>query len=167
MNFNQGDRVVHQNFGVGTVQSIEGMKFSGSQPRLFYRVEFPKTTIWVPVGNQPSGGLRPVTPKNQLYRFRDLLKSSPRTLDTDFRLRHKELENRVESGSFEALCEVIRDLSAWNHRKPLNNYEKELLKQLRSALAAEWSVASGMNIREALDEIDGYLLKGWQNAASV
>jgi RNA polymerase-interacting CarD/CdnL/TRCF family regulator len=150
---------------VGTVQSIEGMNFSGNQPRLFYRVEFAKTTIWVPVGNQPSGGLRPVTPKSQLYRFRDLLKSPPRPLNSDFRQRQKELENRVESGSCEALCETIRDLSAWNRQKPLNNYERELLRQLRSALAAEWSVASGLDINEALDEIDGYLLKGRQSAA--
>ena len=30
MNFNRGDRVVHQDFGVGTVVSIEWMNFSGN-----------------------------------------------------------------------------------------------------------------------------------------
>ena len=49
MNFNRGDQVVHRDFGVGTVVTIELMSFSHNQLRLFYRVEFLKTTIWVPV----------------------------------------------------------------------------------------------------------------------
>jgi RNA polymerase-interacting CarD/CdnL/TRCF family regulator len=160
MNFNRGDHVVHQNFGVGTVVSIEGMNFSGNKPRLFYRVEFLKTTIWVPVGNEPTKGLRPITPKSKLYKFRALLKSSPVILDADFRTRQKQLENRIDTGTFQSLCEIVRDLNAWHWRKPLNNYEKTLLKQSRASLATEWSETSGLEVSEALEEIDGCLLKG-------
>ena len=98
MNFNQGEQVVHRNFGVGKVISIEGMNFTGNQPRLYYRVEFLKATVWVSVGNQPSGGLRPITPKSKLKHFRALLKSSPAVLDADFRTRQKELENQFDAG---------------------------------------------------------------------
>jgi RNA polymerase-interacting CarD/CdnL/TRCF family regulator len=164
MNFNRGDHVVHQSFGVGTVVSIEGMNFSGNKPRLFYRVEFLKTTVWVPVGNEPSRGLRPITPKSKLYQFRALLKSSPVILDADFRTRQKELENRINIGTFQSLCEIVRDLSALNWLKPLNYYEKTLLKQSRTSLATEWSETSGLGVSEALDEIDGCLLKGKQQS---
>jgi RNA polymerase-interacting CarD/CdnL/TRCF family regulator len=160
MNFNRGDQVVHQDFGVGTVVSIELMNFNGTQPRLFYRVEFPKTTIWVSVGDQSSKGLRLITPKSKLNHFRALLKSSPVVLDADFRARQRNLENQVDKGTFESLCEIVRDLSARVGLKHLNNYEKALLKQSRASLAAEWSVMSGLEIHEALDEIDGCLLKG-------
>jgi RNA polymerase-interacting CarD/CdnL/TRCF family regulator len=125
-------------------------------------VEFLKTTIWVSVGNQSPKGLRLITPKGKLNHFRALLKSSPEALDADFRARQKKLENQIDQGTFESLCEIVRDLSARNGLKPLNNYEKALLKQSRASLAAEWAVMSGLEVLEALDEIDGCLLRGKQ-----
>ena len=160
MNFDIGDRVVHKNFGVGIVVSIEGMEFSGSSSHLYYQVDFPKTTVWVPIGHQPEGGLRPITPKSQLYRYRSLLKSPPVSLDGDFRKRQSELEKRIDRGTFKGLCEVIRDLNALNAEKSLNDYEKTLYKQSREALVLEWSMVSGMSHSEAISEIDGYLQHG-------
>lgn len=160
MNFNRGDQVVHHSFGVGRVVSIEGRNFTGNRPRLFYRVEFPKTTIWVPVGSPPSRGLRPITPKSQLNHFRDLLTSSPESLSVDVRTRHEELEDRSGEGTFEALCQIVRDLGAWNQKKPLNNFEKALLKRSRASLVEEWSFTSGLAVNETIEEIDSCLQKG-------
>jgi RNA polymerase-interacting CarD/CdnL/TRCF family regulator len=163
MNFNRGEQVVHRNFGVGKVISIEGMNFTGNQPRLYYQVEFSKTTIWVPVGGQPTKGLRPLTPRNQLYRFRALLKSPPAKRNDDFYVRKNSLEKLIDQGTFQGLCEVVRDLNAWNWMKPLNSYENVLLKQARATLAKEWSVTSGLSVNEALAEIAGYLTKSSQS----
>jgi CarD family transcriptional regulator len=163
MNFNRGDQVVHQNFGVGKVASIEGMNFTGTQPRLFYRVEFTRTTVWVPVGDQPSKGLRPITQKSELHRYRYLLKSTPVGMEEDFHTRKSQLEQRIEAGDFQSLCELVRDLAARVTLKPLNNYEKTLLKQARIKLANEWSIASGLTLDEAQQEIEGCLLKGRQS----
>lgn len=163
MNFHPGEQVVHRNFGVGTVLSIEGMNFTGNQPRTYYQVEFYRTTVWVPVGKQPSGGLRPITPKNQLHRYRALLKSSPTKRDDDFNIRKNSLENLIVHGTFQALCEVVRDLNAWHWLKPLNSYENTLLKQAHTSLAKEWSVTSGISIDEAFEEIDGCLAKSSEN----
>lgn len=160
MNFNKGDRVVHKKFGVGTVVSTEGMNLSGNGQRLFYRVDFFKTTVWVPVGDPPEGGLRPITPKGNLDRYRALLKSSPVSLDGNFHQRRSELEKRMDMGTFQGLCEVIRDLNGLNAEKPLNNYEKKLLKQTREALVIEWSLTSGVSQSETIDEIDGCLKHG-------
>lgn len=160
MNFNKGDRVVHKNFGVGIVVSIEGMDLSGNQLRLFYRVDFFRTTVWVPVDNQPVGGLRPITPNSHLDRYRALLKSSPVSLERDFRKRHSELEKRMDGGTFQGLCEVIRDLNAFNVEKPLNHYERTLFRQSREALVSEWSITSGLSQSETMREIDGCLEYG-------
>ena len=160
MNFIMGDRVVHRNFGVGIVVSIEGMNLSGNEPSLFYRVDFFKTTVWVPLGNLSEGGLRPITPKGHLDRYRDLLKSTPVSIDGDFHQRRSELEKRMDRGTFQGLCEVIRDLNALNAEKSLNYYEKTLLKQTREALVLEWSMTSGESQSETIGEIDGCLEHG-------
>ncbi|HEY5671707.1 MAG TPA: CarD family transcriptional regulator [Anaerolineales bacterium] len=156
MNFNEGDRVVHKKFGVGIVVSIEGMNLSGNGQSLYYRVDFSKTTVWVPVSNQ-SEGLRLITPKSHLYRYRALLKSSPVSIDGDFHKRRSELEKRIDRGTFQGLCEVIRDLNGRNAEKPLNYYEKTLLKRTREALISEWSITSGISRSETIDEINGCL----------
>lgn len=160
MTFYKGDRVVHKNFGVGIIVSIEGMDLSGHEPRLFYRVDFFKTTVWVPVDNQPEGGLRPITPNGHLDRYRALLKSSPASLERDFRKRQSELEKRIDKGTFQGLCEVIRDLNAFNAEKPLNHYERTLFRQSREALVSEWSITSGLSQSETMREIDGCLAYG-------
>lgn len=160
MNFNIGDCVVHKNFGVGIVVSIEGMRLSAEGPHLFYRVDFSRSTVWVPVGHQPEGGLRPITPKNQLYRYRALLKSSSVSLGDNFRKRRIELEKRMDQGTFQGLCEVIRDLTALNAAKSLNYYEKTLFRQSREALVSEWATTSGMSQSETMGEIDGCLELG-------
>jgi RNA polymerase-interacting CarD/CdnL/TRCF family regulator len=157
MNFNTGDRVVHKSFGVGIVISIDGMNLSGDGPHLFYRVDFLKTTVWVPVSHQPEGGLRPITPKSHLDRYRALLKSPPVSLNGDFRKRQSELEKRMDRGTFRGLCEVIRDLKALSTEKPLNYYERTLFKQSRDALVSEWSMTSGLSQFETMGEIDGCL----------
>lgn len=162
MSFNRGDQVVHPTHGVGVVEGIQGMDFPGGSPRDYYRVEFPHTTIWVSVADQQLSALRSITPKNQLYRFRSLLTGSPARRDNDFRSRHQELEHRVTSGTFGSLCELVRDLSAWHFLKPLNDYERNLLKRSRSFLAAEWSITSGLEMHEAMEEIEGCLLEGRQ-----
>ncbi len=154
MNFYTGDCVVHKNFGVGIVVSIESTDLPGSGLRRFYRVDFFKTSVWVPVDNQLGSGLRPITPKDHLDRYRTLLKSSPLSLGSDFHERRSELEKRMGRSSFQDLCEVYRDLNALNAKKPLNDYEKTHYKHTRESLVLEWSVTSGLPQTEAIIEID-------------
>jgi RNA polymerase-interacting CarD/CdnL/TRCF family regulator len=167
MNFKQGDHVSHPRFGVGIIASIEEMSFTDSESRIFYRVDFTKTTVWVPVESQPKNRLRRVTPKDHLARYRSLLESLPIPLDSDFRRRQIELEERVDGGTFQGLCEIIRDLNALDAKKPLNHYEKRLYQQTREALVSEWSMTSGLSHAEAMSEIDGCLHKGSRSSVNV
>ncbi|HEY5573778.1 MAG TPA: hypothetical protein VIK64_12235 [Anaerolineales bacterium] len=162
MNFSCGDDVVHPKFGVGTVVCIEEMVFSGDGPSVFYRVDFGKTTLWIPVKIPKSRGIRPVTHKRDLARYRSVLKSQPVHLNDNFRKRQVELEDRMDAGTFQSLCEVVRDLSARNREKILSNYELTLLRRTREAMDSEWARASNLPLVDAADEIDALLRKGRQ-----
>jgi len=162
MNINRGDHVVHPRFGVGTVVSIEVRHFSEPAPRLFYRVDFNNTTLWIPVPIPETGGLRPVTPKSDLSQYRQLLKSSPVPLDNDFRLRKLTLDERLKAGTFQALCEVVRDLRARHQIKSLSNYESSLYRQVHDALVNEWAASNKSSVEEATREIETLLHKGSQ-----
>ncbi|HLE14877.1 MAG TPA: CarD family transcriptional regulator [Anaerolineales bacterium] len=162
MDFNLGERVVHPSFGIGKVITVEEMVFNGQAPSPFYRVVFGKTTLWVPVNPNKVGGIRPITPVKDLRRYRLLLKSAPAQLDDNFRKRQEQLEVRLGYGTFQALCEVVRDLSARVQIKNLNKFETALLKQTREALVQEWALASGLSPGEAGIDIDRSLQKGRQ-----
>jgi CarD family transcriptional regulator len=162
MDFNLGEQVIHPSFGIGKIITVEEMVVNGQAPSPFYRVDFGKTTIWVPVKPEKIVGIRPVTPFKDLVHYRNLLKSTPDQLEEDFRKRQEQLGARLGKGTFEALCEVVRDLSARLRSKNLNKYESNVLKQTREALVQEWALTSGISPGEAGLDIDQSLGKGGQ-----
>ncbi len=119
----------------------------------------PSSTVWIPVEAQATIGLRLVTAKSDLDQYRDLLKSRPAPLHKDHKRRHLELVTRLNQGSFQVVCEVVRDLTAWGWRKPLNRTDAVTLKKTQESLYQEWATASGVSIAEATKEVNSLLHK--------
>jgi RNA polymerase-interacting CarD/CdnL/TRCF family regulator len=166
MEIKYGDCVVHPTFGIGYVEAIEDKEIGEDGIRTFYRIAFFKMTVWVPFQHSQSSRLRPVTPPNDLARYRAVLSSQPATLDSNFRLRQIELENRLKQGTFQELCEVVRDLSARSWLKSLSSFESALLKKTRSFLNQEWAATSGKSLNEATGEVESCLMEGKQRLAN-
>jgi len=165
MEIKHGDYVVHPTFGIGCVESIEDREIGEEGRRTFYRIGFVKMTVWVPVQHSKDGRLRPVTPLKDLGHYSALLKGSPGALDNDFRQRQIELENRLKPGTFQALCEVVRDLSARSWRKSLSSFDAAILKRTRGFLIQEWAATSGKSLEQANIEVESYLAEGKQKLA--
>ena len=161
--FKVGDFVVHPVYGVGHIVQIEEKQFSEKVSRLYYRVALlPKHTIWVPVETYERTGLRPGTTKNQLDQYRDLLKRRPVALPKKYDQRQRELLSRLHQDSFQVICEVVRDLTAWNWRKPLGSMDIATLQKTRESLYREWATAAGITTTEAIKEIDTLLMANRQ-----
>jgi CarD family transcriptional regulator len=161
--FKVGDFVVHPVYGVGHIVQIEEKQFSEKARRLYYRVTLlPKHTIWVPVETYELTGLRLVTAKGELDQYRDLLKSQPVALPKKYDQRHQELLSRLNQGSFQMMCEVVRDLTAWGWHKPLGSTDIATLQKTRENLYREWATAAGVSTTEAIKEIDSLLMANRQ-----
>jgi CarD family transcriptional regulator len=158
MQLNIGDFVVHPAYGTGRIASIEKKQFSEKSARLYYQVVLPKLIVWVPVDTQEAVGLRLVTAKDDLDQYRHLLTSPPVPLTINHHRRHLELASRLKEGSFQDVCEVVRDLTAWGWRKPLGRTDTALLQKARNTLQREWATAAGVSTAEAIKEIDSLLL---------
>ncbi|MEK7328584.1 MAG: CarD family transcriptional regulator, partial [Chloroflexota bacterium] len=120
MQFKVGERVVHPAHGIGQIIKIEEKRLFGGEARLYYEVATQKNTVWVPIEAGKTVGLRPLMTKDDLARFRGILKSRPTTLNKDHRQRHLELMDRLKQGTLQVVCEVVRDLTARTWQKPLN-----------------------------------------------
>ena len=166
MQFKIGDVVVHPAYGIGHIVKIEEKQFSKkSVARLYYQVTMPnRNTIWTPVEDQVSNGLRLVTAKSDLDQYRNLLKSRPVLLEKNHHQRHLELVSRLKQGSFQVMCEVVRDLTVSGWQKPLGVTARTILRKTQQRLCQEWASAADISIAEATKEI-GSLLQATPEAA--
>jgi len=160
MQFKVGDAVVHPVYGVGQVVRLDTKRFTGSEARQYYQVSTQKTTIWVPVETYEAIGLRRLTNKPDLAVYRDLLSGRPDSLDKAHSKRRLELAERMKQGSFQALCEMVRDLTARSWSKPLGSADAVSLRKARDLLCQEWAASNGVSIAEAVQEVEALLLEG-------
>jgi RNA polymerase-interacting CarD/CdnL/TRCF family regulator len=155
MQFKVGDVVVHPAYGIGHIAKIKEKQFSKKNvARLYYQVTMPdRNVIWTPVENQVSNGLRLVTAKSDLDQYRTLLKSDPVLLKKNHPQRYLELVSRLKQGSFQVMCEVVRDLTLADWQKPLGITNKTILRQTQQRLYQEWASAADVSIAEATKEV--------------
>jgi RNA polymerase-interacting CarD/CdnL/TRCF family regulator len=158
MQFKIGDLVVDPTFGIGHIVELEEKQFYHEGVHLYYKVTRDKQTMWTRVEAQETTGLRLVTPKSELVHYRDLLKSPPIPLSTNPQQRQLELTSRLQQGSFQGVCEVMRDLTAWGRQKPLGQADTTTLQKTRYSLYEEWATAANISTTEASQEINSLLL---------
>ncbi len=156
-----GDRVAHPEHGLGQIVRLEPQQFPGSPPQLYYEVVTAKSTLWVSEA-MAAACLRPVITGDELPAYRSLLLSRPGLLDQDRRQRQIEVAQRLKQGSFRALCEVVRDLTAQSWRKALNEGDSLLLRKARESLCQEWAAAAEISVSEASREIEALFAEGRQ-----
>jgi CarD family transcriptional regulator len=162
MPFKAGDSIVHPTYGVGSIVRLEEKRLVGDQPRWYYVVVVDKSTLWVPVDEHNGAGLRAVTPKKELDRYRAVLKGQPVVLERDHNKRRLFINERVKQGSFQSLCEAVRDLSAQSWKRPLGEADLTLLQRLSHSLYREWAASANVPLPVATAEVQALLQEAKQ-----
>lgn len=160
MEFRSGDDVVHPNYGVGSVVRLEERRLAEEKLRRYYVVIFGRTTAWLPVKTAVASGLRPVTAPRDLDRYRRLLKGRPAELDHDYKKRRLGIHEQLMDGSFQIVCEIVRDLTALGWDRPLTGLDASLLSKVRATLCEEWAAATSQSLPEATYEVNTLLEAG-------
>lgn len=160
MPFQVDDSVVHPAHGVGRITRLVTQRFGAAAARLYYEVATQQSTVWVPVEAPPASGLRSVTLRSELGHYRSVLKGRPLSLIPDHRQRRMYLLDRLKGGSFQSLCDVVRDLTARAWNKPLNEMDSGTLRKAHGDLCQEWAVAEGVSVLQATEEVNALLLEG-------
>ena len=158
MEFRAGDFVVHPAYGVGNVLRLEERQLAEAELRWYYVLAIDNNTVWVPVRADGSTPLRAVTSKPELDQYRAVLKSRPAVLEHDHNKRRLEINERLRRGSFQALCEAVRDLTALGWHRSIGETGAAVLHKVRDHLCREWAAAAGTSMPEAVREIDALLL---------
>lgn len=156
------DRVVLNGHGVGRLAGLVTKRFAPSEPKEYYEVATQRSMVWVAVETAEAHGLRAIIDKAELGRYRDVLRSRPVPLNTDHRQRHLELQHRQKLGTFQAACELVRDLTARTWIKPLNDVDTTTLRHEQTGLCDEWAAVDEVTVPQAHAEVVALLLEGRQ-----
>jgi len=154
MNFNTGDTVMHWNYGIGQIVNLEERDVSGSKA-LYYAVHVRDMTVWVPADGKLESRLRFPTPKNRFKQLLAILSGPSEKLPEDRLERKNRLLELINDSRPESLCQIIRDLSAYQRHKtgPLNDNDQMVLKQSRSTLLGEWGFVLAITHAQAEFEL--------------
>lgn len=152
MDFRVGDSVMHWTYGLGQVVGLEERVLSGKK-NLYYVVKIRELTVWVPADGNLVNRLRPPTTPAGFKQLFAILASPGETLPDDRQERKVQLVDQLKDGRAETLCRVIRNLSAYQRVRPLNDNDQSLMKRTRDALIDEWGFALSILPAQAETEL--------------
>lgn len=158
MEFSVGDNVVHPSYGAGKITSAEQLELvEGFEHYYVIEIEGKGLIVRVPVRKMEELGVRPVMAHSRLKRVLDTLRSAPRLLSTDYKIRQARIKEKLKTGRPLKIAEVVRDLTWQKRRKNLSGTESRLLDRGRELLATEMALVTDTDPAEAQQTITNTL----------
>jgi CarD family transcriptional regulator len=151
-----GSKVVHPCYGAGTVVRIQDKSIS-ERSHSYYVINTVARSmqIMVPVQRAEDVGLRGVGEAGDLRETLSACHSQPEEerVKGDLRARQAEMRDRLKSGSFFEVADVVRVLYYLNSHRPLGTVDRQLYDQGKEFLASELSLALDVASSAAMDEV--------------
>lgn len=157
-----GSRIVHPAYGAGTIIRIQEKSIGDSTNQYYVIDTVPgprEMRLMVPVDAAGELGLRRVGDKQQLLELLDTVTTPPEDDDVvqDFRRRKALITDQLKSGSFSEVVAAVRMLHYMSTERRLSMTDRSLLDQGKEILASELALAMGVELDQALSEIEGEL----------
>lgn len=154
MPFREGQIIVHPFHGPVRVDRIVDRRMHGKTvPYLQLTALVLTMDIAVPVHRAEQVGLRPVATPQQVSELLELLAGPGDPQPLQWSRRIKDFGERLGTGDIRQACYVIRELSRSGPKAPASA-ESQMLRQARSRLAVELSLALHVSEEEAVRIID-------------
>ena len=156
-----GTKVVHPTYGAGTILSIQE-KHIGGTSNAYYVIDASSESgalqVMVPVDQANEHGLRRVGDPSKLRRLLDsACEEPPEEFERDFRTRKAALSEKLNSGEFRKVVSAARTLFYMSTQLNLCQTDRRFMEQALDILGSELAAASGLDMPEAVEEIEGYL----------
>jgi CarD family transcriptional regulator len=161
MEFRAGEPVVHWMYGLGKVVAVETRTLGGQKTR-YYVVKINDLTVWVPVDEKATIRLRRPTSRAGFKKLFRILSQSGKSLSEDRFERKQQLTRKLQDGTIESICSVVRDLASFQHKKGLNDDDKVILQRASTSLLGEWVYTLSVPMSQAEQELNGLLQHPFQ-----
>ncbi len=152
--FKKGDLVLHRNYGVGTVTSIQRMKVTDDE-QTYYTISLDLgEKLLIPVGQAEELGLSTVVSSEAII---SVLSDVPQALADDFRLRQMEMDQKIGSGDPLRVAEALRDLNWRGQAIKLSSGDIRLMGKAHKFLSSLMAAHPSLDTRSAGQRLDATL----------
>ncbi len=162
--FEVGDWVVHNWYGVGEIKKIEERPIHGEDKQC-YKVKTKDAIYWLPVKNSVNDRTRHVVNKSRFKKALSALKSTPEKMAKNYRTRNAKIrEVLMESGSLIKMAALYRDIMGLREKKKLNTTEKNAVEKIRERIVREWSICRDVPLEEARSKFQQIVVDNFGSA---
>ncbi len=154
-----GSKIVHPFYGAGTIVRIQEKSLGDSTNRYYVIDTVPgprEMRLMVPVEKAANLGLREVGDTKTLRALLEEACSPPEACEVihDFRKRRSLITEQLKSGSFSQVMEAVRMLHYMGTERTLSMTDRSMLEQGKEILASELALSTGLDLNQALAEIE-------------
>jgi RNA polymerase-interacting CarD/CdnL/TRCF family regulator len=151
-----GEWVVHSQYGVGQIKKTEVMPFHGEQIECF-RVQVQDGAFWFPTNTSENPRIRPVASLETMTKATKNLRRKPGNLDKDKKYWTQRIKEVPADGDLLSISHLIRDLSAQQAKKRLNESQVRALTEFKERLLNEWSAITDTPIEKIRPQFNSYI----------
>lgn len=150
------DWIVHTYYGVGQIRRIETKPLHGEDTKCF-KVKTKNSIFWFPTTEDENPRIRPVASKEIIKKVIRNLRRKSSKLDTDRKLWKTRINEVQSNGDLLSLSVIIRDLSAQQVLRKLNQTEEDALRFFKERLVREWASITGEEVESLRSEVHEYI----------
>jgi RNA polymerase-interacting CarD/CdnL/TRCF family regulator len=156
INYSIDDWIVHSYYGVGQIQRVETKPINDEDMECF-KVKTKDSTFWFPTTDTKNPRIRPVASQDIMDKVVRLLRSKSNNLDQDKTLWKKRIEDVHTEGDLLSISTLVRDLSAQQVLRDLNQTEKNALEHFKERLLREWASISQEDIERLRSSLHAHI----------
>lgn len=156
MPYSIDDWIVHSYYGVGQIERIEVKPIHGKDTQCF-KVRTKDSTFWFPTTDDDNPRIRPVGSKDIIHKVVKSLRRKSNKLDTDRRYWKKRIDEVQSNGDLLSISLFIRDLSAHQVLRDLNQTEADTLEHYKERLLREWASITQEQVEKLRSKLQAYI----------
>jgi RNA polymerase-interacting CarD/CdnL/TRCF family regulator len=156
ISYSVDDWVVHTYYGVGQIEKVEEKPIHGERTEC-YKVKTKNSIFWFPTTDIENPRVRPVASKDVIKKVVKNLRRKSSKLDTDRKYWKKQIDEVQADGDMLSMSVLIRDLSAQQVLRQLNQTEEDALEGFKERLVREWSSITDEDIEELRSQLHAHV----------
>jgi RNA polymerase-interacting CarD/CdnL/TRCF family regulator len=156
MPYSIDDWIVHTHYGVGQIKRIEVKPIHGEDTKCF-KVKTKDSTYWFPTTDTDNPRIRPVASQDIIHKVVKNLRRKASKLDTDKKHWKKRIEEVQANGDLLSVSVLVRDLSAQQVLRKLNQTEENALEHFKERLLREWASIKQEKVEKLRSTLHAYI----------
>lgn len=148
--FAKGDKIVYPMYGAGIIEEIEEKSYDGVTEE-YYVIRIPNGNLKIMLSTKKAenNGLRVVNKNKDVMECLRKVSDLPVITPDNWNQRYKENMEKIKTGKFAEVAEVVRNLILRERSRGLSGAEKKMLNSAKQIVISEIAFAHDIEKEKA------------------